>query len=474
MKSAVSLHPSMAELKCLYAITLLAENREATMLQLLQEAARIIPGAWPENTAAGCRIVFDSLAEKDIFFGRKTSCSRSRELQVADAKRGSIEIFLTGEPETGNKSSVLLTEIVERLEKLIEQKEARDSFAELNEELLQTNEQMEYVLGQANTMAIEAEIANIELSQIFNTSADAMWVIGSDYHILRANKKLQELTGLTEKKLIGSLCHEIFSHSMCQGKECPLLRIKAGAKVIEYDFEHQFNREEPPVSCIMSATPLRGLDQEIIGIVADFKDITGRKKAEEALQQANLELERLASIDGLTQIANRRRFDEFMVLEWRRLQREKLPLSLIMIDIDCFKIYNDTYGHQQGDNCLQSVAKAIALQGKRPADLVARYGGEEFVVVLPDTDTKGATHLAEKMRKKVQSLKIPHKNSPVTQEVTISLGVSTVVPAPEYTPEQLLTCADQALYQAKETGRNRVLQVPFKKVTIPMGSENES
>jgi diguanylate cyclase (GGDEF)-like protein/PAS domain S-box-containing protein len=468
MKSAISLNPSLAELKCLYALTLLAENGEAPIQQLLQEAARIIPSAWPANTAAGCRITFNSLTDT-AFFGQETNCRRSSDFFVADSKKGSIEIFLTEEPETGNGSAILLTEIVKRLGRLIEQKESRDKFTELNEELLQTNEQMESVLAQANTMAIEAEIANIELGQIFNTSADAMWVIGSDHQILRTNKKMHLLTGQSVKELTGKLCHEIFSHSMCKGDECPLRRISGGAKVVEYDFEHRFGREEP-LSCILTATPMRGLDQELIGIVANFKDISARKKAEEALQQANMKLDRLASIDSLTQIANRRRFDEILALEWRRMQRERLPLSLIMIDIDCFKIYNDTYGHQQGDDCLQSVAKSISQQSKRPADLVARYGGEEFVVVLPNTNTDGAAHLAEQMRKQVQLLNMPHKNSPVMPVVTISLGVSTLVPVSDCSPEQLLAWADQCLYQAKEAGRNRVQSAPYTNTTTPADS----
>ena len=470
MKKFVSLNPSLTELKCLYALTLLAENKETPIQQVLQEAARIIPSSWPADTAVGCRIRIDSLDET-FFHGRETEQLKSSDFSVSGTKGGTIEIFLTHEPETGNDSSILLAETVERLGRLIEQKKSRNKFAELHEELLQTNEQMEYVLAQANTMAIEAEIANIELGQIFNTSANAMWVIGSDHHIMRANKRLQLFTDRSEKELTGTLCHEIFSHSMCKGDKCPLRRIQKGAKVVEYDFEHHFGQEES-ISFIMSATPLRGLDHELIGIVADFKDISARKKAEKALQQANMELQRLASIDGLTQIANRRQFDEVLALEWCRMQREGLPLSLIMIDIDCFKIYNDTYGHQQGDDCLQSVARSISQQSKRPADLVARYGGEEFVVVLPNTDTKGATHLAEQMRKQVHLLNIPHKNSPVTPVVTISLGISTVVPVPDYTPEQLLTCADQGLYQAKETGRNRVQFAPFTNDSSPADSCN--
>ncbi len=145
----------------------------------------------------------------------------------------------------------------------------------------------------------------------------------------------------------------------------------------------------------------------------------------------------------------------------------KLPLSLIMIDIDHFKIYNGTCGHQQGDDCLQSVAISISQQSKRPADLVARYGGEEFVLILPNTNIEGATHLAEQMRKQVQLLNTPHKNSPVMPMVTIGLGVSTVVPVPGYSPEQLLAGAGQGLYQAKEAGRNRVHSAPLTNTTTP-------
>ena len=459
MKESVSLNPSLAELKCLYAITLLAEDRNASLEHLLREVVRIIPSAWPAGTAAGCRIRIDSLDEA-FFHGRETGQILSSDFSVSGTKRGTIDIFVAREPKTGNDSPTLLAEVVERLGRLIEQKEARDKFAELNDELLQTNEQLEYIIAQSNSMAIEAEIANIGLTQIFNTSADAMWVISTDYHVQRANRKLQQLTDKSEKELRNQLCHEIFSHPMCRTEKCPLRRIREGAKVVEYDFEHRFNQTDP-LSCILTATPLRGLDQELIGIVADFKDISDRKKAEDALHEANLKLQRLASIDGLTQIANRRQFDEVLGLEWRRMQREKLPLSLIMIDIDCFKIYNDTYGHQQGDACLQAVARAIADQIKRPADLAARYGGEEFVVILPNTEKEGALHLAEQMRAEVQALNMPHKNSPVCPEVTVSLGVSSVVPIPGYGPEQLLARADHGLYQAKEAGRNRVQYTPF-------------
>ncbi|MFB8787918.1 MAG: diguanylate cyclase [Potamolinea sp.] len=174
----------------------------------------------------------------------------------------------------------------------------------------------------------------------------------------------------------------------------------------------------------------------------------------EQLEAANQELERLACVDGLTQVANRRRFDEYLNAEWRRLAREQKPLSLILCDLDYFKFYNDTYGHLGGDLCLQQVAEVLRQTLKRPADLVARYGGEEFAVILPNTDAKGALIVAEAIREGVRGLEIPHLKSPVSQFVTLSLGVASFVPSPDSIPAQLIGVADKALYQAKADGRD--------------------
>ncbi|MEW6495453.1 MAG: diguanylate cyclase, partial [Cyanobacteriota bacterium] len=174
------------------------------------------------------------------------------------------------------------------------------------------------------------------------------------------------------------------------------------------------------------------------------------------LEEANQELQRLASIDGLTQLFNRRWFDQTLESEWLRLARERLPLSLILCDIDYFKAYNDTYGHQAGDTCLQKVASIIKATVKRPAELVARYGGEEFAVILPNTDNEGAVHVAEEIRTQVEALNLLHAGSNTTGCITISLGVATLVPKPSLSTANLIGLADQALYQAKEAGRNRV------------------
>ena len=185
------------------------------------------------------------------------------------------------------------------------------------------------------------------------------------------------------------------------------------------------------------------------------KEIERRIKVEIALRQANQELHCLATIDNLTGIANRRQFDNYLEREWRRLARQQEPLSLILLDIDYFKRYNDSKGHQAGDNCLKKVASAIANVIQRPADLVARYGGEEFVVILPHTDLDGAVHIANKIQTAIRNLNLEHPLSDVSDIVTVSQGISSMIPFVESNPESLIYDADIALYNAKKQGRNQ-------------------
>ena len=175
-----------------------------------------------------------------------------------------------------------------------------------------------------------------------------------------------------------------------------------------------------------------------------------------AIQQALLhrQLSVMALVDSLTQVYNRRYFDRQFNLEWNRLKRISSPLSLIMCDVDCFKIYNDTYGHQQGDWCLQQVAKAIANTIKRPADVLARYGGEEFAIILPHTPLEGAVKVAETIRGAIKNLEIPHQNSLVDSIVTISAGVASTTPNSQDNPQLLIEASDLALYQSKKRGRD--------------------
>ncbi|MGV2831374.1 diguanylate cyclase domain-containing protein [Myxosarcina sp. GI1(2024)] len=184
------------------------------------------------------------------------------------------------------------------------------------------------------------------------------------------------------------------------------------------------------------------------------REIRQRQAAERKLLELNQKLSVLATLDGLTQVANRHRFDEFFEREWRRLQREQFPLALILCDIDYFKQYNDYLGHQAGDICLKSVARAMTETVNRPADLVARYGGEEFAVILPKTPAKNALQVAEKIRQRIERLGLKHPRSSVSKFVSLSLGVACVIPSPKYDRHQLLVTADKALYEAKAKGRD--------------------
>lgn len=173
------------------------------------------------------------------------------------------------------------------------------------------------------------------------------------------------------------------------------------------------------------------------------------------LEKKNKELQRLSSLDGLTGIANRRRFDEYLEQEWMRAARGNKTLSLILTDIDHFKTYNDNYGHQGGDEVLRRVAQAIENGAHRPGDLVARYGGEEFAIILPDTEPGGAASVAEAIRQSVERLNIPHGFSTAADHVTLSLGVASIIPREGGLPATLIEAADEALYEAKHSGRNR-------------------
>jgi len=168
-------------------------------------------------------------------------------------------------------------------------------------------------------------------------------------------------------------------------------------------------------------------------------------------------LEELAMIDGLTHIPNRRYFDEAFGERFTDAKRSQRPISVIMVDIDYFKIYNDNYGHGQGDTCLKLIAKTLSSTLKRPSDLVARYGGEEFVAVLPNTDENGALTIANSFLENVRKLQLPHERSQVEKYVTISVGVATMTPSKDTNADGLLKSADEMLYQAKNSGRNRVV-----------------
>lgn len=185
------------------------------------------------------------------------------------------------------------------------------------------------------------------------------------------------------------------------------------------------------------------------------------------LKQVNCYLENLSTLDGLTGIPNRRSFDQFIVTSWKNAMREQQHLSVVIVDIDYFKEYNDHYGHLKGDDCLVLVAKTLLSSINRPIDLVTRYGGDEFMAVLPDTDMEGALLVAERMRKGIEQLALKHNYSEISSWVTISIGVAEIIPQPSDLIQEFIEKVDTALYRAKEDGRNKVF------CSLGTGNNNE-
>jgi diguanylate cyclase (GGDEF)-like protein/PAS domain S-box-containing protein len=196
---------------------------------------------------------------------------------------------------------------------------------------------------------------------------------------------------------------------------------------------------------------------EVDALIGFMFDISERKKTEEQLIRLQKELEDFSFKDGLTGVANRRMFDSILDLEWNNAHRSHQPLSVIMLDIDYFKQYNDFYGHIKGDDCLRRVAETLNTAGSRARDFFARFGGEEFALILPETDAEAAAKVAERCKSLIFKAQIPHEQSPIGQLLTISIGVGTIVPTNQDVPLAFIEAVDKRLYAAKQHGRNRIM-----------------
>ena len=295
------------------------------------------------------------------------------------------------------------------------------------------------------------------LSSILNSSLDGIAALQAvrdpatsvicDFQCLTLNPVLSQILNRRQDDLIGKSCIRQFLQKVSDTLFDDFVQVVETGTPLEQDFYYQ----RKPIDAWYHFVAVKLGD----GFAITVRDITTRKTIELELEEANKTLDALAYLDGLTQVANRRRFDQQMQHEWLRLAREQQPLTLILFDVDYFKPYNDHYGHQCGDDCLIRIAQAVQTIMKRPADLLARYGGEEFAVILPNTDVSGGQWIANQIQQVVRSLAIPHDRSQVSPMVTVSLGIACAIPHVDGDASTLLRQADRALYLAKKEGRDR-------------------
>lgn len=287
------------------------------------------------------------------------------------------------------------------------------------------------------------------ISSILNSSLDAIAALEAvrnprsgnieDFRCLLINPVMSEVFRRNPEDLIGKLIFKRFIDKIDPNLFSAFVQIVLTGKSLEKDVSYKSQDELKWYHFI--AVKLGD------GFAITVRDITERKKLE-------LQLENMANNDFLTGINNRRSFDRILDKEWHRCQREKQPLSFIICDIDYFKKYNDFYGHQQGDECIKKVAQTLKNQLKRASDSVARYGGEEFVIILPNTTQDGAISLIKSIQEAISEQNIPHEKSEVAKIISLSFGLATIIPSPESSIDKLISLTDDALYEAKDNGRN--------------------
>ncbi|MFM2486583.1 sensor domain-containing diguanylate cyclase [Celerinatantimonas yamalensis] len=328
--------------------------------------------------------------------------------------------------------------------------------------------QLNQALEQENQQRLLTEKAlnkqNNLIRSVFNASPDPIGFIDDHGVITGGNQPFAQLFNLEQRELINRSLSELLpvdDATFHLEQNLSLFHTGASAR---YEQMMEIPSTGETAWYEICKAPYHDRVSEERGIVIIARDISERKKTEKKLAEAVTQLEALSFLDGLTQVANRRSFDERLPEQWNIHQRGEQPLSLLMIDIDCFKEYNDNYGHQLGDDVLRQVANMVKTNVKRNSDLVARYGGEEFVVLMPQTDLDGAILIAKRLLAQTEDLAIIHEYSQVTERLTISIGVACASSYGNYQPADLLQTADLCLYQAKREGRNTYRASQLKNV----------
>ncbi|MDF2903509.1 MAG: sensor-containing diguanylate cyclase [Bacillus sp. (in: firmicutes)] len=309
----------------------------------------------------------------------------------------------------------------------------------------------------------ELKTSNERFQTIFEKAGIGISLIDGTGKPIVVNPKLQEFLGYSEEELKHMTFSE-FSNPEDSKVNFELLTQLINREIDSYQLEKRYIRKDGiTVWGHVTSSLFPNQDGDLSYVIGMVIDITDRKVAEKKLLEVNQKLEYLSNIDGLTGIANRRYFDKHLLQEWIKAKSYAAPLSLIMFDIDYFKKFNDTYGHLVGDACLKKIAEILNQMMEITKCFPARYGGEEFAIILPGTTIKKATQIAEQIRTAVEGLLLPHALSDVFPYVTISVGLASLIPNSQTSPEDLIANADTALYDAKMEGRNRICYRPVDK-----------
>ncbi|MDH5179958.1 MAG: diguanylate cyclase [Gammaproteobacteria bacterium] len=375
-------------------------------------------------------------------------------------------------------SSRSYNSLYESLQLRLEKAELQSKYRQLQTDTARTNSSLQSELERHRSRQQSLQINDAFLQSILITASDGIIISDDQGIIISVNHAIERDFGFSERELIGKSINIIMTQKMGPKHDAYMKAYLTSnsPSMVGRMIEVPGQKKDGTIFPIEITVSEARIDNRIYftGII---RDISKRKQDEAKLQMAmeelqlakqeleftntclvnsNTQLLDQSQHDELTDLANRRYLMKTMKHEWFRCQRNRNPLSVILLDIDFFKAYNDEYGHQAGDDCLVRISKAIRQQLSRSSDFVARYGGEEFIAVIPETDMEGAYYLANQMRQAVVDLAIPHGKSTISNYVTISGGVATTVPTQEFSCEMLINAADQALYSAKSSGRNKI------------------
>lgn len=391
-----------------------------------------------------CRAIRQHTTDRYVYIAMLTA--RGQKEDKLEALEAGADAFLSKPLDVAElQANLRVAERILQAEATLQLQ--KQQLQDLNEELQNQNENLQLSYQRV-------EHANRRFSELFENVPVACFTVDMDGTVHEWNLAAQQLYGYTKQEVLFRPFYEkVFRGAAASRLHEILQRVVQGSMVTGIESE-DYDAEGNLHYVIRNAFPIQNLHREVVGAIISVVDVTYRVEYENQLKQLNQQLQNLAITDGLTGLHNHRAFQDYLEEQFQTAMHKKQPLAMILMDVDHFKQYNDTYGHQAGDEVLRRVAQ-ILKQSVRDGDFVARYGGEEFAVVLPRTDTENAVQVAERLREAIASAEW------TLRPITGSFGVASIRPDME-TRREIIESADQALYEAKRGGRNRVVAWDYR------------